>query len=182
MTKFTASRLSEGNNLFPASITIDDDGLEIRIPGFLKNEETFIAYEDISGVSIETPLVGYSSISFRYAGTRMSAHGFSKKEVKAVKEAISAGKKDAKSSRGKEVKAKDPVRRVVKEKNPAGVSEAHEVKARETEFVSYREEQQSNTAGQSNKLGTGSIVAITVVGGIGVVMVVMFYMWIISLF
>jgi hypothetical protein len=32
--KYTASRLSEGNKLFPAEILVEETGLTIKIPGF----------------------------------------------------------------------------------------------------------------------------------------------------
>ena len=42
MKKFVASILSEGNHLFQASITILDNGVKVRIPGFWKNNETLL--------------------------------------------------------------------------------------------------------------------------------------------
>lgn len=90
---FTASRLSEGNKVFPASITLDSSGLTIKIPGLWKNEETFIAYKDIAGVSIDTPLIGYSTIEFNVQGDNIRAHGFKKAEVTEIKQAIQNGKK-----------------------------------------------------------------------------------------
>jgi len=93
MKKITASRISDGNKLFPASITIEDTGLKVRLPGFWKDEETFVSYTDISGVSVDTPLIGYSSIEFNVMGSRVKAHGFTKSEVKEIKQAIEDGKK-----------------------------------------------------------------------------------------
>lgn len=93
MKKITASRISDGNKLFPASITIEDSGLKVRLPGFWKDEETFVSYTDISGVSIDTPLIGYSSIEFNVVGSRVKAHGFTKSEVKEIKQAIDDGKR-----------------------------------------------------------------------------------------
>jgi len=93
MKKITASRISDGNKLFPASITIEDSGLKVRLPGFWKDEETFVSYTDISGVSVDTPLIGYSSIEFNVVGSRVKAHGFTKSEVKEIKQAIDDGKR-----------------------------------------------------------------------------------------
>ncbi len=93
MKKITASRLSEGNKIFPASITIDDNGLKVKLPGFWKDEETFVSYSDISGVSVDTPLIGYSGIEFNVVGSLVKAHGFSKSEVKEIKHAIDNGKR-----------------------------------------------------------------------------------------
>ena len=93
MKKITASRISDGNKLFPASITIESLGLKVRLPGFWKDEETFVSYTDISGVSVDIPLIGYSSIEFNVMGSRVKAHGFTKSEVKEIKQAIDDGKR-----------------------------------------------------------------------------------------
>lgn len=93
MKKITASRVSDGNKLFPASITIEELGLKVRVPGFWKNEETFVSYTDISGVSVDTPLIGYSTIEFNVMGSRVKAHGFTKSEVNEIKQAIDDGKR-----------------------------------------------------------------------------------------
>ena len=93
MRKITASRASDGNKLFPASITIEDTGLKVRLPGFWKDEETFVSYTDVSGVSVDTPLIGFSSIEFNVMGSRVKAHGFTKSEVKEIKQAIDDGKR-----------------------------------------------------------------------------------------
>ncbi len=93
MKKITASRMSDGNKLFPASITIEDTGLKVRLPGLWKDEETFVSYTDISGVSVDTPLMGFSTIEFNVMGSRAKAHGFTKDEVKEIKQAIDNGKR-----------------------------------------------------------------------------------------
>ena len=90
--KFTASRLSDGNKLFAASITTEDTGLKVRLPGFWKNQEAFLPYSNISGVTVDTPLVGYSTITFNAMGEIASAHGFTKSEVKKIKQLIEIGK------------------------------------------------------------------------------------------
>ena len=49
-------------------------------------------YGYITSVSVDTPLVGFSTITFYTSGTHVSAHGFTKEEVKEIKEAIDKGK------------------------------------------------------------------------------------------
>jgi len=92
--KFTASRLSEGNKLFPAEIHIEDVGLTVKIPGFLGGKSTSLSYSDISAVSVDTPLMGYSTIHFNAHGAKISAHGFTKAEVNQIKDAIDNGKRN----------------------------------------------------------------------------------------
>lgn len=94
--KFVASRLSEGNKIFPAEIHIEENGVKVRIPGFLSGDSRFIDYENISAVNINTPMIGFSTLTFFYHGNRATAHGFKKEEVKQIKEAIDKGKAKAK--------------------------------------------------------------------------------------
>jgi len=93
--KITASRLSEGNKLFPAEIHIEDSGLTVKIPGFLGGKSTFLSYTDISSVSVDAPMIGYSTIKFNAHGEKVTAHGFTKSEVNQVKAAIDNGKRNA---------------------------------------------------------------------------------------
>lgn len=96
--KFTASRLSEGNKIFPAEIHCDKDGLTVKIPGFFSGKSRHLTYSQIGEISVDTPMVGYSTITFYTAGTRVSAHGFTKSEVKQVKAAIEKGQSGTSSN------------------------------------------------------------------------------------
>ncbi|MCC8424353.1 PH domain-containing protein [Mucilaginibacter sp. UR6-11] len=90
--KYTASRLSEGNKLFPAEIIVEDTGITIKIPGFFSGDETSVAYSSISAVEIDTPLIGYSTIRFYHNGNKVEAHGFSKSDAQEIKAAIENGR------------------------------------------------------------------------------------------
>lgn len=94
--KYVASRLSEGNKIFPAEIHIEENGIKVKIPGFFGGDTRYIDFEHISSVDINTPMIGFSSITFYNHGNRASAHGFKKEEVKQIKEAIDRGKAKAK--------------------------------------------------------------------------------------
>lgn len=52
---FTASRISEGNVLFPPTIIFDDNGVTVRCPFIFSGKSTYIPYNCISSVYIETP-------------------------------------------------------------------------------------------------------------------------------
>ena len=93
--KYVASRLSEGNKLFPAEIITEDNGITIKIPGLFSGDTTTIAYDSISAVEIDTPLIGYSTIRFYHSGNKVEAHGFSKSDVKEIKSFIEEGRKRA---------------------------------------------------------------------------------------
>jgi len=87
----TASRLSDGNKVFPPKITLEDSGLKVKIPGLFKNNETYFNYSQISSVNVDSPMVGFSTISFNASGTRISVNGLSKSDVREIKEAIESG-------------------------------------------------------------------------------------------
>ena len=90
--KFIASRLSDGNKIFPPEIKIEDNGISIKVPGLFSNQEQYFAFNQIDSVAVETPLIGYSTISF-YAGLNfVKAHGFTKSEVTEIKQIITDGK------------------------------------------------------------------------------------------
>jgi hypothetical protein len=93
--KFTASRLSDGNKVFPAEIYTEDSGIKVKIPGFFRGDTKFINYENIS-MEINTPLIGYSTLTFFYQGSKAHAHGFTKDQAKQIKAIIDNGKKKSK--------------------------------------------------------------------------------------
>jgi hypothetical protein len=82
--KYVASRLSEGNKLFPAEIITEENGITIKIPGLFSGDTT-------------TPLIGYSTIRFYHSGNKVEAHGFSKSDVNEIKTFIEQGRARARS-------------------------------------------------------------------------------------
>ena len=89
MSIYTASRLSEGNKVFPCVIHIDEQAVTFKIPGFFNGKETTIPMSRISSVDIETPLIGFSTIIVETTGEgSIKAHGFTKAEVKEMKQDI----------------------------------------------------------------------------------------------
>ena len=94
--KFTASRLSSGNKMFPTEIYLEPTGITIKIPGLFKGETKQFDFNHIASVEIDTPLLGFSTISIFAGGTQMAATGFTKDEVKQIKAAIEKGKMNLK--------------------------------------------------------------------------------------
>lgn len=91
METFTASRVSEGNRIFPSKITIDELGVTLKIPNFFSGNVKTIPYRRIASVDIDYPFVGYSTIIIETTGEgSIMAHGFTKKEVIRMKELILA--------------------------------------------------------------------------------------------
>jgi len=62
-----------------------------------KERSEFRHINQIGEVSVDAPLVGYSTINFYTAGTRVSAHGFTSSEVKQIKAAIEKGQQGVSS-------------------------------------------------------------------------------------
>ena len=87
--KYIASRVSEGNRLFPAEIHIEQTEVMLKFPGFFSGKSRHIVYQQIEGINIDTPLIGYSTITFVVGGEKLVGHGFSKNEVKAIKQICS---------------------------------------------------------------------------------------------
>ena len=101
MKTFEASRLSEGNKLFPAKIDIDNFGVTLKIPGLLGGKEKTLSYQQISSVSIESPMMGYSKITFDTLGfDRIVATGFSKADAQEIKQMVQQGISGARSGGG----------------------------------------------------------------------------------
>ena len=89
---FVASRLTEGNRVFPAKILIDEVGITLLEPGLFSDSEKTVPFSRVASVDIDTPLVGYSSITIRTTGEdEFRLNGFTAAEVKEMK-AILLGK------------------------------------------------------------------------------------------
>ena len=85
---YTASRISQGNQLFPPTIILTDEGVTVRAPALVYKDMVFVPYNAISSVEIHTPLVGYSSIRFYAYVKEIHIHGFYQNEVQEMKAII----------------------------------------------------------------------------------------------
>ena len=86
---YKASRVAEGNRLFPAEIHIEENEIMLKLPGFFSNKSRHLIYTQIEGVNIDTPMIGYSTITFVVGGEKLVGHGFTKSEAKEIKEICS---------------------------------------------------------------------------------------------
>ncbi len=92
MKEYQANRLSGGNRLFPAEIKIDDFGVTLKIPGVFSGKEKSLAFHQISSIKIDSPLVGFSKITFDTIGwDRVVAEGFEKADAIEIKEVVQRG-------------------------------------------------------------------------------------------
>lgn len=83
---YVASRISEGNRLFPAEIHIEDTEIMLKFPGFFSGKSRHIVYQQIEGVNIDTPMIGYSTITFVVGGEKLVGHGFTEDDVTEIKQ------------------------------------------------------------------------------------------------
>ncbi len=89
MKTFKASRLTDGNRIFPARIIIDDSSVTFKIPSLFSGTETTIPFSRISSVNIDSPFFGFSTIIIETTGEgQIIAKGFTKSEVVEMKELI----------------------------------------------------------------------------------------------
>jgi hypothetical protein len=90
--KFTASRLSEGNKAFPIEINLEENNIEIKKPGVFSGESKYLNYEDITAIEVDSPMIGFSTITLFTTGTKVEIHGFSKSDVKEIRKGIEEGR------------------------------------------------------------------------------------------
>jgi hypothetical protein len=86
---YVASRISEGNRLFPAEIHIEQTEIMLKFPGFFSGKSRHIVYQQIEGVNIDTPMIGYSTITFVVGGEKLVGHGFTESDVNEIKQICS---------------------------------------------------------------------------------------------
>ena len=92
MKSYVANRLAVGNRLFPAEIKIDNFGVNLKIPGFFSGQEKSLGFHQISSVKIDSPLIGFSKITFDTIGfDRLVAEGFEKSDAIEIKELVQRG-------------------------------------------------------------------------------------------
>ena len=86
--KFTASRLSEGNKVFPAEIYLEENSIEIKVPGLFSGDSKYLNYEDITAIEVDSPMIGFATLRLFHNGNMVEVHGFSKSDVKEIRRII----------------------------------------------------------------------------------------------
>jgi hypothetical protein len=90
MNRFTASRLSDGNKLFPDEILIDETSVTIKSPRLFGGRATTFPLGQIT-VSVNLPFLGFCDLNFYANGTSVSVHGFTDLDANNIKWLISNG-------------------------------------------------------------------------------------------
>ena len=86
--KFKASRLSEGNKVFPTEINLEENSVEVKIPGIFRGDSKYLNYQDITAIEVDTPMIGFCTIRLFLNSTKVEVHGFSKADVKEIRRII----------------------------------------------------------------------------------------------
>lgn len=84
MAEYTASRLSEGNKLFPPSVITESEGMKIKFPKLFGGEETFVSYDDISSISFDAPMIGFTQLHINIRGNVTTVEGFYKRDCQTI--------------------------------------------------------------------------------------------------
>ena len=90
--KFKTSRLSEGNKVFPAEINLEENSVEVRIPGLFSGDSKYLNYQDITAIEVDTPMIGFSTLRLFHNGNKIEIHGFTKADVKEIRKLIDEGR------------------------------------------------------------------------------------------
>ena len=61
----------------------------LKFPGFFSGKSRHIVYQQIEGVNIDTPMIGYSTITFVVGGEKLVGHGFTESDVNEIKQICS---------------------------------------------------------------------------------------------
>jgi len=86
--KFKASRLSEGNKVFPAEINLEENNIEIKIPGLFRGDSKYLNYQDITSIEVDSPMIGFCTLRLFLTGNKVEVKGFSKSDVKEIRRII----------------------------------------------------------------------------------------------
>lgn len=88
--KYTASRLSGGNKLFPDEVIIDSKTVTIKFSKLFGGKSKTFPVNQVS-VTINSPSLGYSDVTFISQGTSATEYGFTVSEANKINKMISEG-------------------------------------------------------------------------------------------
>ena len=89
MEIFIASRLSNGNGLFPVEIHLNTNNVTIKHPGLISAMEKSIPYSKITSVKIVSPIFGFSKVVITaYGLDTLLLEGFERRYADEIKRLI----------------------------------------------------------------------------------------------
>ena len=89
MKIFIASRLSNGNGLFPVEIHLNDYSVNIIKPGLISGMEKDMPYNKITSTKIVSPIFGFTKIIFSCIGMdEIIVEGFERRYAEEIKKIV----------------------------------------------------------------------------------------------
>ena len=86
MDIFIASRLSNGNGLFPVELHLDDYSMRLVKPGLTRASEKTIKYKNITSIEVMSPFIGFSKIIFSMYGLdKLIVEGFERTDAEEIR-------------------------------------------------------------------------------------------------
>ena len=161
MGHFTASRLSSGNKLFPPSVSTEKNGITIKFPGFFSGQKTVVDYKDISSISYDAPMIGFTKLNINIRGKLITVEGFYKGDCQAIINAWSSGRnrenEEKKREREKErregeIERREREREKEKEKEKKHKEKEKEREEREKEREREREKEERERNKRERKI------------------------------
>jgi hypothetical protein len=100
--RYEASRLSQGNSLFPAEITLGQDEVKLKIPGLFEGKEKSLFYKQITSIEINGGALSFCEIVIKTSRSgKIIAKGFSHITAKEIQSSLQKKIEQSKTSNSK---------------------------------------------------------------------------------
>ena len=94
MSIFIASRLSNGNGLFPTEVHVDEHNIKVIKPGLLSSRRKSFDYKNITSVEVMSPILGFSKVIISAFGLdKIIIEGFERRDAELIEYQILKNKK-----------------------------------------------------------------------------------------
>lgn len=100
--RYEANRLSQGNSLFPAEITLSQDEVKLKIPGLFEGKEKSLLYKQITSIEINGGALSFCEIVIKTSRSgKIIAKGFSHSIAKEIQSSLQKKIEQSKNSNSK---------------------------------------------------------------------------------
>jgi hypothetical protein len=100
--RYQANRLSQGNSLFPAEITLGQDEVKLKIPGLFEGKEKSLLYKQITSIEINGGALSFCEVVIKTSRSgKIIAKGFSHITAKEIQSSLQKKIEQSKNSNSK---------------------------------------------------------------------------------
>lgn len=100
--RYQANRLSQGNSLFPAEITLGQDEVKLKIPGLFEGKEKSLLYKQITSIEINGGALSFCEVVIKTSRSgKIIAKGFSHITAKEIQSSLQKKIEQSKTSNSK---------------------------------------------------------------------------------